>query len=69
MSARRADRAWPAPTVGASAISLLSYLLRGASDLGVTGIGDAAFALAVPVVVAMVWLGLRRLRRRHGGRE
>lgn len=52
---------------------LAAYLLKGLKASGVPINPDAAALVAIPVVVAMVFIGVRRLRKavagRHGGEE
>lgn len=43
-------------------IGLVSYLAKGVKGLGVPINPDAAVAIAVPVVLAIVWKGVRRIR-------
>jgi uncharacterized membrane-anchored protein len=43
-------------------LGLLSYLQKGAKELGLP-VGEAALALAVPLVAVGVFLAVRRIRR------
>lgn len=46
-------------------VGLLSYLLKGAKEVGLgAGGADLVTAVATPLVVAVIWLGMRRMRRR-----
>ena len=47
-------------------VGLLGYGFKAAKAAGVTVDTDLATGLAVPVVLAGVWFGVRRLRRASG---
>ncbi|MDF2095929.1 DUF3422 family protein [Aquibaculum arenosum] len=53
------------------AIGLLAYAIKSAEDLGVALPVEVTPGLAIPLVAAAVWLGMRRVRRRlaHWVRE
>jgi uncharacterized membrane-anchored protein len=51
------------------AVGLLAYLFKGAEDRGWIPSATLATALAVPLVVLLVWSMVRRIRRVHGEAE
>ncbi len=50
-------------------IGLLTYLFKGAKDMGVPFSPEIAIAAAVPIVLVCVSLVVRRIRKHHGADE
>jgi uncharacterized membrane-anchored protein len=50
-------------------VGLVTYAAKGAEAAGAPVNPDIAAALAIPLVVLLVWLGVRRLRRVITGKD
>lgn len=50
-------------------VGLVSYVIKGAKGTGMDLPTQTLTAMAVPVVVALVWLTVRRIRAAHGDEE